>query len=199
MNEVKGVDTPEITDKETAETSEIDEKKENRRENIRLIIMCIIVFAVFSIIFHCFRIVNVSGSSMCDTYQDGDIVIVNSIGYSLSDKQLNRGDVIVINRTKEVVPLIKRVIAVGGDEIDIDFDTGVVKINGEVIEEDYIKEPTHLDEGAFTYPVTVDKGSYFVMGDNRNHSTDSRDPSIGFVSQNDILGKVIFSIQNKHK
>lgn len=90
--------------------------------------------------------------------------------------------------------LIKRVIAVGGDEIDIDFESGTVTINGEILHEDYIKEPTTTDEGGFEYPVTVPDGHIFVMGDNRNHSTDSRDARVGFVPLEDVEGKVLFKI-----
>lgn len=76
--------------------------------------------------------------------------------------------------------------------LQIDFENGTVRLNGEILNESYIKEPTTTDEGGFEYPVTVPEGYIFVMGDNRNHSTDSRDARVGFVSLEDVEGKVLF-------
>ena len=75
--------------------------------------------------------------------------------------------------------------------INIDFTSGAVMVNDEVLKEEYITEPTTIDEGAHEYPVVVPEGCYFVLGDNRNHSTDSRSPLVGFVSSADIIGEVI--------
>lgn len=175
------------------------EKKEIRareRKEIRgVIIPYISVFLVTCALLLCFQIVNVDGDSMLDTYKDGDVVIVNRIGYMLSDKRLDRGDVIVVGATDNVpMAIIKRVIAVGGDEINIDFTSGAVTVNGEVLTEKYIRELTKSDEGAHEYPVIVPEGCFFIMGDNRNHSIDSRSPLIGFVSSDDIIGKVVFKL-----
>ena len=151
-----------------------------------------VVLVIAITFFLCFRIVTVNGSSMDDTYHSGDVVMVNALFYSEADY----GDVVVIKATEQNVPLIKRVIAKGGDEIDIDFDNGTVTVNGEVLSEEYIKEPTHKNEGAFEYPVTVPEGHYFVMGDNRNQSSDSRNPSIGFIPNDNIIGTVIINFGN---
>lgn len=111
------------------------EKKEIRareRKEIRgVIIPYISVLLVTCALLLCFQIVNVDGDSMLDTYKDGDVVIVNRIGYMLSDKRLDRGDVIVVGATDNVpMAIIKRVIAVGGDEINIDFISGAVTAMG---------------------------------------------------------------------
>ena len=90
-------------------------------------------------------------------------------------------------------PIVKRIIAVGGDTIDIDFDAGVVYINGEVLDEPYVNELTY-DQEDFEGPVEVPEGSVFVMGDNRNMSSDSRKAAIACVDERYILGKAVFRI-----
>ena len=92
-------------------------------------------------------------------------------------------------------PIVKRVIATEGQTVDIDFSTGEVRVDGEVQDEPYINEPTltNFDDG-LTYPVTVPEGCVFLMGDNRNHSSDSRYAPIGCVETDNILGKVILRI-----
>ncbi|MFR4394277.1 MAG: signal peptidase I, partial [Ruminococcus callidus] len=80
-------------------------------------------------------------------------------------------------------------------EINIDFATGEVTVDGEVLDEPYIRELTaNQEDGVASYPVTVPEGYYFVMGDNRNNSTDSRSQFVGFVPRDAILGKAIFRI-----
>lgn len=126
---------------------------------------------------------------MENTYFDGDKVIVEKN----RDDSYERGEVVVLSCSEEgkiSTILIKRVIATGGDIIDIDFEKGTVTVNGEVLDEPYIKELTYKDEGGFEYPVTVPDDCYFCMGDNRNNSGDSRDARVGFVPESDIQGKV---------
>ncbi len=145
-----------------------------------------IVFAIILILLvfvFAFRIVGVVGSSMNPTLDSGDWLTVNAI-----NKTVNRGDIVVVTQPNESnEPLIKRVIAVGGDILDINFDTGEVTLNGEVIDEPYILEPTKR-RGDFRGPVKIPEGYVFVMGDNRNDSLDSRSNTVGIIDERYILG-----------
>ena len=98
--------------------------------------------------------------------------------------------VIVDSYTSYGRPLVKRVIAKGGDTISIDYATGTVEVNGKALEEDYIAEPTYLGYDV-EFPYTVPEGTVFVMGDNRNASLDSRSSYVGCIDEQDILGKVL--------
>jgi signal peptidase I len=91
---------------------------------------------------------------------------------------------------------VKRVIATEGDTVDIDFNNGIVYVNGEALEEDYIYELTyrHFYEEGLSFPVTVEENHVFLMGDNRNDSYDSRYASIGMVDCRQILGKVLIIV-----
>lgn len=143
----------------------------------------IVVFAVFAFVF---RILGVDGGSMLPTLRDGDWVAVSGI-----TANVERGDIVVVTQPWERnVPIIKRVIAVGGDTVYIDFDSCKVYVNGTEIYEPYINEPTRVS-GDVEFPLTVDEGKIFVMGDNRNISLDSRSSQIGLIDENYILGKAL--------
>lgn len=141
-----------------------------------------IAVGVFVLFTQIIMVANVEGNSMNDTYQDGDALLCSRIG------DVDKGDVIICS-TDEGKTLIKRVIGTGGDTVDIDFEAGTVTVNGEVLDEPYIKEATHLNEKAFTYPITVPEGCFFVLGDNRNYSSDSR--KYGYIKEENIKGKVL--------
>lgn len=149
---------------------------------ITALIICVMIFVFF------IRVIDVVGTSMLPTLQHGNKMLVSGFLY-----EPKYGDVVVF-KADSYDPdkaLVKRVIAVGGDDINIDFDKGIVYVNGEPIEEPYINEltKTKLD---FIGPKEVPEGCVFVMGDNRNASTDSRDSRIGMVDSRLILGKVYF-------
>lgn len=129
---------------------------------------------------------SISGDSMNDTYRNGDTVLAGRLSYA------DVGDV-VICEVAENTDYIKRIIAKGGDIVEIDYDSGEVKVNGNVIDEPYIREPTHLDEG-IGFPLEVPENCYFVMGDNRNFSRDSRSTEIGCIHEDRIKGKVLFRL-----
>ncbi len=149
-----------------------------------------ITFAVVVLLFtFVVRTAVVNGSSMTDTLQDGDFLILWSLFYTPQ-----QGDIISANCQGLDEVIVKRIIAVEGQTVDIDFETGSVYVDGELLDEPYIKNLTLNDEGGFTYPVTVGEGQYFVMGDNRQGSRDSRDASVGLIDRDDILGKVVLRL-----
>lgn len=93
------------------------------------------------------------------------------------------------------IVIIKRLIAHAGQQVNIDFENGTVAVDGQQLAESYIADLTTRNDGAFTYPFTVPEGYVFVMGDNRLHSTDSRNPSVGLIPEEQILGKALFRFE----
>ena len=170
-------------------------------ENFEVIIFSVIaVVLIFSI---GIRICFVDGNSMNNTLQNNDRVIVSGLGY-----QPTRGDIVVFHMTSDKYerlnePMVKRIIAVEGDWIDIDFDTWTVRIadnkemkNAVVVDEPYrYLSNDRLLTSDFDFPLEIPEGYVFVMGDNRNNSLDSRDSvHIGLVDTRRILGKVIMRV-----
>ena len=155
-------------------------------------VQCLIVALIICVVFFAFfvRIIDVVGTSMNPTLNNSDKMLVSGLFY-----KPKVGDVVVFKKD-EYNPnkaLVKRVIAVAGQEINIDFDRGIVYIDGQPIQEDYIAELTKTKED-FIGPKTVPEGCVFVMGDNRNMSTDSRKTEIGMVDTRLILGKAYMVI-----
>lgn len=149
------------------------------------------VLAVVMILFLLlFRIMIVSGSSMYATLLDGDwILVASSVLYH--DPQ--PGDIIVASKESfnDGEPIVKRVIATEGQTVDIDFETGIVYVDGVALQEDYTYTPTNIQEGN-AFPITIAQGCIFVLGDNRNGSKDSRHPDIGMIDTRQVLGKAVF-------
>ncbi|MCI9392558.1 MAG: signal peptidase I [Oscillospiraceae bacterium] len=135
------------------------------------------------------RLIGVSGPSMQDTLYTGDRLLVLNAAYC----DFKAGDVVVINDYNAQLSdtLVKRIVAVEGQTVDIDFMSGQVYVDGRPLDEPYIKEPTYTSEGV-QFPLTLGEGEVFVMGDNRNQSTDSRDPKLGPVDERYLQGKALF-------
>lgn len=171
--------------------NEVDTKKKVKQTNEKLnvfeIFEAIIAafFAITLVFTFIFRVFSVDGPSMKPTLQDGDKVVVSTMGY-----KAQKGDVVVLSSTEGFKkPIIKRVVAVAGDTVDINFTTGVVTVNG--IEEHYTDELT-TQQFDVAFPLTVPEGTVFVLGDNRGVSLDSRSTQVGCVDERLIVGKVLF-------
>ncbi len=163
----------------------------------------ITVFVVLMFFTYILHPVNVSGPSMENTLfnenrilmcpmaplHNGDIAVINNDeAFFLDDNNNVVSKNIDGTRLDECI--IKRVVAVGGQTLEIRPETHEVLVDGKVIDEPYIKDPVSSG-GAFTYPITIPEGYYFVMGDNRTVSADSRDPDVGLISKDQVLGKAI--------
>ena len=138
------------------------------------------------------RVVVVSGSSMFPTLVDGDMLLL--INRPLCG-EFEQGDIVVasMDRFREGEPIVKRVIATEGQIVDIDFRKGIVYVDGIALQEEYIYSPTHLSEGT-EFPLVVDEGCVFLMGDNRGDSRDSRAPEIGLVDERELLGRAVLLV-----
>ena len=165
-------------------------------EWLQLLMGCVLVAVV---LFNCFaRLTRVDGNSMNNTLKDGEMMLIWSLGY-----QPQQGDIVVLNKTDQVTDqllhskaIVKRVIATGGQTVDIDYSTGTVYVDGEPLDEPYIKEEMYLPANPMMYNThwEIPEGSVFVMGDNRNASTDSRDARLGCVDERYIMGRVYFTL-----
>ena len=168
------------------------DKTENRKDTLLLylhdfVTWLVVILLVFLLLF---RVVVVSGPSMNSTLVHGDyLLLINNVFY----RNPQQGDIIVAAKDsfKDGEPIIKRVIATEGQWVDIDFEAGIVYVNGTALDEPYTNTPTNLYEGV-DFPLMVDEGCLFVMGDNRNESKDSRSLEIGQIDQREILGRAIF-------
>lgn len=157
--------------------------KELLDTSIYLLVVLVLTYLVITFIG---QRTEVSGSSMETTLSDHDNLIVDKITYRFSDPK--RFDIIVFPfRYKEDTYYIKRIIGMPGETVQIDQD-GNIYIDNELLEESYGMET--IDSPGLAYdPITLGENEYFVMGDNRNNSSDSRDPSVGNIKRSEIIGR----------
>ena len=165
-------------------------------EWLQMFLGCVVAAVV---LFNCVaRLTRVDGGSMDNTLQHGEVMLIWSLGYT--PKQ---GDIVVLNKTSVLLPdwtepraIVKRVIATGGQTVDVDYSTGAVYVDGRPLDEPYLHEEMRRP-GAPSMQEThweVPEGSIFVMGDNRNYSTDSRDSLLGAIDTDYILGKAVLAL-----
>ena len=162
-------------------------------EWLQMIMGCVLA-AVF--IFNCLaRLTRVDGHSMDDTLQHQEMMLVWSLGY-----HPKAGDIVVVNKKTATFlddrAIVKRVIAVGGQSVDIDYASGTVYVDGSPLDEPYIKETMYFP-ASYTMSQThwdVPQGQLFLMGDNRNGSTDSRDERLGPVDEGYVLGRAVLAL-----
>lgn len=164
-----------------------EEKPVNKKKEIISNIIYIAVVLAITIFIICFvgQRTKVDGDSMYPSLHDGDNLIVDKISYRFNDPE--RFDVIIFPFQDTKTFYIKRVIGLPGETVQIDYD-GNIYINGEILEEDYGYE-TILNPGLAADPITLDEDEYFVLGDNRNDSKDSRSTEVGPVEEDDIIGR----------
>lgn len=155
---------------------------------LRDLVYMLVVVMVLLMLF--FRIIVVNGPSMENTLLNGDYMLLVS---NLFYKDPRAGDVVVVSKQAydNGKPIVKRVIATEGQVVDIDFEEGIVYVDGAPLDEPYTKTLTTLKEGN-TFPQTVEEGHVFIMGDNRNNSKDGRSPQIGQVDKREVLGRVFY-------
>lgn len=181
-------------DKKVSAEGTVNKKEESLQKSVLLYLHDLIymlagIMLVFLVLF---RMVIVSGSSMYSTLWDGDWLIVLSSTFYQDPEY---GDIIVACKESfnDGEPIIKRVIATEGQKVDIDFKRGIVYVDDKALAEPYTFTPTNHEEG-MQFPLIVDEGCIFAMGDNRNSSRDSRDPAIGLIDTREILGKALYLV-----
>lgn len=164
---------------------------------VRCVLLAVSV-VVFCLTF-VFRLVEVDGKSMMDTLENADKVVVTDMFY----KPHNNDIIVIAHATNYSHPIIKRVIATGGQTVKLDYDNEKIIVDGAELSEDYIKGTTFSNNGSkdSNYLPTDENGNFvipegklFVLGDNRAVSLDSRSPEIGLIDVNDVIGKAQFVV-----
>ncbi len=184
------IEQPSFENEKPSQNAQVQERHKNILSYLHDLVFGLVgVLLVFMLVF---RVVVVDGPSMNQTLQHGDsLILLSNVFY----REPKYGDIVVASKDsfKNGEPIIKRVIAVEGQEVYIDFVSGVVRVDGKELNEPYISTPTGLYEG-IDFPLVVDAGCVFVMGDNRMNSKDSRSTEIGLIDCREILGRAIFLI-----
>lgn len=172
------------------------EKEEKGTELFYMLQSLVIAVSAMILLFtFVVRVNQVKGHSMDNTLQPQELLLVWHLGYTPK-----AGDIVIVNRPNvdilEGEAIVKRVIAVGGQTVDIDYGAGIVYVDGVPLDEPYIKETMYLPGSPYMQQTHFDipEGSVFVMGDNRNNSTDSRNKAVGPVEERFILGHAVLGL-----
>ena len=180
------------------EVQETSGKRKQEKKSMPVVMQIIMLAVLVVVLRNVMGTVLVKGSSMEPNFNHGDLVFINKLSTSVGSPDY--GDVVIckLDEGASYENIIKRVIGLPGDEIDIvesDYDDEVFElyVNGEYIEEPFLGEPM-MTEGNIDYPFEVPEDSYFVMGDNRNESLDSRRESVGAIHKDDLMGKVVLRL-----
>ena len=176
-----------MDNEQNEQTMSTEKEKSVLHETISFVIYIGIVFLLTYLVIHYVgQRTQVSGSSMESTLSDGDNLIVDKISYRFRDPE--RFDIIVFPyKYEKNTYYIKRIIGLPGETVQIDGN-GTIYIDGQVLEESYGREVI-LNPGEAKEPIKLAEDEYFVLGDNRNASSDSRDPSVGEILKEDIVGR----------
>lgn len=168
-----------------------EEKKLSWKQNLVLYFHDLIYYVMTIVLLFLllFRVIVVSGDSMYSTLWDGDYLLLLSNTVYHEPKQ---GDIVVVSKESfdGGAPIVKRVIATEGQTVDIDFENGIVYVDGVALDEPYIHNPTTTSR-ELHYPMVVQENCIFAMGDNRQVSKDSRSPEIGQIDKREVLGKAL--------
>ena len=184
---------------EPVETAEKTGRKKKEKKSMPIVLQLVLLVVMVVVLRNVMGTVLVKGSSMEPNFNHGDLVFINKLSTSIGSPDY--GDVVIckLDEGSGYENIIKRVIGLPGDEIDIVEDEYsedgeyLLYVNGEYIEEPFLGEPMRVD-GDVEYPFEVPENSYFVMGDNRNESLDSRRESVGAIHKDDLMGKVVLRL-----
>ena len=205
IDEASAVGAEEKADMEN--TAETQTEKQTPFDKIYdwLEVMAVSAVIVILTLTFLFRLSTVDGTSMNNTLSHGDMLVIKNI------YDAEQGDIVVVQQLNSYFeqPIVKRIIAVGGQKLKIDFTSWRVWVDGEPLNEEYVNKESGkmmkyddflsiygnvATKIGSAYEMTIPEGYVFVMGDNRNHSSDSRSGYVGLVRENEILGKVIFRL-----
>jgi len=149
---------------------------------------CLAMSLMVILFLFAFKYVTVDGTSMLDTLEDGQKLIITDL------TTYEQGDIVVICEPGNEKPLVKRIIALGGQTVEIDFATWTVSVDGVKLDEPYVRyiSGVSMRSDGFSGHIVVPEGTVFVMGDNRNGSSDSR--KFGCIDSRNILGEVVYRV-----
>lgn len=174
-------------------------RKKKEKKSMSLVLQLVLLVVMVVVLRNVMGTVLVKGSSMEPNFNHGDLVFINKLSTSIGSP--GYGDVVICELDEDSAHenIIKRVIGLPGDEVDIVWNGDsenveyALYLNGELVEEPFLGEPM-MTAGNIEYPYEVPEDCYFVMGDNRNASSDSRRESIGAIHKDDLMGKVVLRL-----